>query len=115
MVAQKEKTNLDAIHHVAISVQDIKAAVAWYTRQFKCEVDYQDETWAYLNFENIRLALVVAHQHPAHVAFAVKNAEQYGKLRTHRDGIRSVYVKDPGGNTVELVDSDSLTAAKDEL
>jgi len=114
LVAPKGKSRFDTIHHVAVTVPDIKAAVEWYTRQFKCEVDYQDETWAYLNFDNIRLALVVAHQHPAHVAFAVSNAEQYGKLRSHRDGTRSVYVKDPAGNTVELLDSNSLVTTKDE-
>ena len=112
MVIGKEKTDLDAIDHVAISVTDIKAAVAWYTKQFKCTVDYQDESWAFLKFDNIRLALVIPSQHPAHLAFKVTDAEQYGALKTHRDGSRSVYVKDPAGNAVELLDRNSTTYDK---
>jgi catechol 2,3-dioxygenase-like lactoylglutathione lyase family enzyme len=110
LVSEKEKNSLDAIDHIAISVEDIDKAINWYSQQFKCVVEYQDDTWAYLKFENIRLALVVPGQHPAHVAFAVDNAEQYGELKTHRDGTRSVYVWDPAGNTVELVDSNSTSA-----
>ncbi|PWU02761.1 MAG: VOC family protein [Candidatus Melainabacteria bacterium] len=111
MTTGKEKS-LDAIDHVAISVNDIGAAVAWYTKQFSCTVDYQDESWAFLNFDNIRLALVIPSQHPAHLAFKVSDAEQYGPLETHRDGSRSVYVKDPAGNAVELLDRHSMTADK---
>lgn len=115
MVISKEKTALDAIDHVAIPVQDIAATVAWYTKTFKCTVDYQDETWAYLKFDNIGLALVIPSQHPAHLAFKIDGAEQYGQLKTHRDGTRSVYVKDPAGNAVELVERDPTTADKVHL
>jgi catechol 2,3-dioxygenase-like lactoylglutathione lyase family enzyme len=111
MTTGKEES-LDAIDHVAVSVTDIKAAVAWYSKQFRCTVEYQDETWAFLKFNNIRLALVIPSQHPAHLAFKVSDAEQYGQLETHRDGTRSVYVKDPAGNAVELVDRKSMTANK---
>lgn len=114
MVAGKDKTSLDAIDHVAISVKDIGVAVKWYTQEFNCAVDYQDETWAYLRFENIRLALVIPGQHPPHIALAVGNAGQYGQLKTHRDGTKSVYVKDPAGNTVELVECESPVANKSD-
>lgn len=97
---------LDAIDHIAITVNSIKETVDWYRENFKCTVSYQDETWAYLEFANIRLALVVASQHPSHISFAVENAAKYGVLTTHRDGTRSVYIHDPAGNTVEMVDKE---------
>jgi len=98
------KSSLDEIDHIAITVKNIKEAVNWYCEHFKCNVNYQDETWAYLDFSNIRLALVIASQHPSHIAFSVENASKYGVLTTHRDGTKSVYVTDPAGNAVEMVD-----------
>jgi catechol 2,3-dioxygenase-like lactoylglutathione lyase family enzyme len=99
---------LDAIHHVAVSVKDIPRAVAWYTGHFNCRVTYQDDTWAMLDFKNIQLALVIPSQHPAHIAVPRGDAEKFGALVTHRDGIRSVYIKDPEGNSIEILDPDSL-------
>ena len=103
---------LDVIDHVAIAVEDISAAVSWYTEKFNCSVEYQDNTWAYLKFQNIHMALVSPTQHRSHVGFAVDNAEQYGPLTTHRDGTRSLYVTDPAGNAVELMDKNSLDASQ---
>ncbi|MDZ7638900.1 MAG: VOC family protein [Bryobacterales bacterium] len=99
---------LDPLHHVAISVKNIAASVTWYTETFRCTVSYQDETWALLQFANMQLALVIAEQHPPHLAVARTDAEQFGKLSTHRDGTRSCYVEDPAGNAVEIMDAASL-------
>jgi len=93
----------DRIDHIAISVEDIKQAVEWYTANFNCKIKYQDETWAYLGFNNINLALVIPGQHPSHLAFIREDAEKYGSLKTHRDGTRSCYVKDPTGNSIEIM------------
>ncbi len=98
---------LHAIDHIAIQVDNIKKAIEWYTKQFKCIVEYQDDSWAYIKFANIHLALVVPSQHPSHLAFKVENAAKYGALRTHRDGTQSIYVGDPAGNTIEFVESSS--------
>jgi len=94
---------MDSIDHVAIPVKDVAATVAWYKRTFSCEVEYQDETWAYLKFGNIKLALVVEHQHPPHLAFVSPHAANFGELKSHRDGTKSVYVTDPAGNPVEIM------------
>jgi catechol 2,3-dioxygenase-like lactoylglutathione lyase family enzyme len=102
------KPKLAAIDHIAIPVTDVDASVKWYTSQFNCTIDYQDDTWAFLKFDNIKLALVVTHQHPPHVAFVSPNADSYGKLKTHRDGTRSIYIKDPAGNSVEILAEDSV-------
>ncbi len=106
MIQTTPATRLDTIHHVAISVNDIKAAVDWYTRTFHCVVSYQDDTWAFLEFANLKLALVIPSQHPAHLAFVSPEAEKFGVLKPHRDGTRSCYVTDPAGNSVEIMAQD---------
>jgi catechol 2,3-dioxygenase-like lactoylglutathione lyase family enzyme len=97
---------LDRIDHIAVSVRDIAQAVAWYKKTFRCTVSYQDETWAFLDFENTKLALVIPEQHPPHFAFTHLDAASFGPLKTHRDGTRSTYVKDPAGNSVEIMAAD---------
>ena len=98
--------NLDRIEHVAIAVADVPSAVEWYTANFRCAVAYQDATWALLDFDNLKLALVIPEQHPPHVAFASPRAEKFGELTTRRDGTRSIYVRDPSGNSVEIMAAD---------
>ena len=99
---------LDTIHHIAISVDDVAAAVDWYRDTFRCEVQYHDDTWAMLKFANISLALVTPGQHPPHLGFVTASAESHGELTTHRDGTRSLYINDPSGNAVELLDPNSM-------
>lgn len=94
---------LDAMHHVAIAVDDVAAAVNWYQDRFRCEVAYQDPTWALLQFANMQLALVIPNQHPPHIAFEHPQAERFGPLKAHRDGTRSTYVADSAGNPVEIL------------
>lgn len=98
--------SLDAVHHLAISVDDIGKAVDWYTTQFRCRISYQDATWALLDFSNMKLALVIPSQHPPHLAFESPEAEKFGVLKPHRDGTRSVYVTDPAGNSIEVMAKD---------
>lgn len=97
---------LDSIHHVAVSVEDVAASVQWYTEKFHCRVTYQDETWALLQFANASLALVIPDQHPPHLGFESPDAEQFGPLKLHRDGTRSIYIHDPSGNSVEVLARD---------
>lgn len=97
---------LDTIHHIAIPVRDIAEAVTWYTKHLQCKISYQDATWALLDFANTKLALVIPSQHPMHIGFVIPDAEQYGTLKTHRDGTRSCYIADPSGNAVEMLAQD---------
>ena len=99
----KNPESLDVVHHVAIQVQDVGQAANWYRENFRCETLYEDATWAFLAFANTRLALVVPGQHPPHVCFEHQNPEIFGELTTHRDGTRTIYVKDPDGNAIELI------------
>ena len=104
-----KENRLDTLHHAAIRVRDVKKTVQWYTERFHCEVEYQDATWAMLAFDNVRLAFVIAEQHPPHIAI-VGDPEAFGEAKTHRDGTTSVYVKDPNGNNIEVMAPASETA-----
>src|SRR5450432_1101824 len=102
--------SLDSIDHVAIPVANVAETVDWYRKTFQCTVRYQDETWALLGFANMSLALVIPEQHPAHIGLVSDEAERFGELKTHRDGTRSCYVSDPGGNAVEVLARASMPA-----
>jgi hypothetical protein len=64
---------------------------------------YQDDTWGLVQFSNIKLALVIPSQHPPHLGFVTPKAADFGALKPHRDGTRSVYITDPAGNSLELL------------
>ena len=92
------------IDHIAINVKDIEKSVKWYMDNIGGRILYQDDTWAFIKFENIKMAFVKKGTHPAHFAFEVENFEGIeGKVGTHRDGSKSVYKKDPWGNIYELI------------
>ena len=88
------------IDHIALQVNKPDEAARWYCDNLGAKMIYADETWAFIQFENIKLAFVVPHQHPVHIAFEDKSLKS-GKL--HRDGSRSIYKKDPFGNFYELI------------
>ena len=91
---------MESIDHIAIVVTNINHAVNWYTKNRDCEVIYQNESWADLLFENIKLALVLPHEHPAHIAFVDDSIENGTK---HRDGSESIYEHDTFGNIIERI------------
>ena len=91
---------MESIDHIAIVVTNINHAVNWYIENRDCEVIYQNESWADLQFENIKLALVLPHEHPAHIAFVDDSIENGTK---HRDGSESVYDHDTFGNIIEKI------------
>ena len=88
------------LDHVALQVENPKEAAEWYRDNFEAEILYADDTWSFVQFENVKLAFVVPSQHPAHIAFEKPDLE-IGKL--HRDGSKSIYKKDPFGNFYELI------------
>jgi hypothetical protein len=108
MASPNAVSQLDAIDHVAVPVREIGPVVDWYRSTFNCEVTYQDETWAFLKFANMSLALVVPEQHPPHIGMVSEEAEKFGRLEPHRDGTRSIYITDPAGNSVEVLAADSM-------
>jgi catechol 2,3-dioxygenase-like lactoylglutathione lyase family enzyme len=100
---QEQHIKLDALHHVAIQVENIARALKWYSENFNAEIVYLDDTWAMLRFENIYLALVIPGQHPPHIAIEHEGAESFGTLIRHRDGTESIYINESEGNTLELM------------
>ncbi|MGH2840359.1 MAG: VOC family protein [Solirubrobacteraceae bacterium] len=97
--------------HVALQVPDIAEALAWWQEKVPAAtVLYQDETWGLLEAGAVKLAFVMADEHPNHIAFKV-SAEELDRraaaggaeIAEHRDGSRSFYTAGPGGHRVELV------------
>jgi catechol 2,3-dioxygenase-like lactoylglutathione lyase family enzyme len=102
MANVQTQAKLDTMHHVAVAVSNVKETVDWYTNRFDCKVGYQDESWALVEFANIRLAFVLSEQHPPHFAL-LGDPAAHGEPKKHRDGTRSVYLKDPSGNNIEIL------------
>ena len=91
--------------HIALNSSNIKSSVEWYSRNMGCEVEYADETWAMLNCNGTKIALVTKGSHPPHVAFRMSSSIQIpcdeDKIRVHRDGSSYYYGSDPDGNIIE--------------
>tara|TARA_B100000676_G_C17783351_1_gene683101 strand:+ start:444 stop:749 length:306 start_codon:yes stop_codon:yes gene_type:complete len=96
------------IDHIAIETNNVQNSVKWYKNNFKCELKYQDETWAMLKFDNISIALVTPGEHPPHFAIVVDKTISSDKgFKVHRDGIGFKYVQDPDRNYIEFIDQKS--------
>ena len=86
------------IDHIGIQVNNISESVDYY-KEYGSEVIHQDDTWAFLQFDNIRLALVLEDEHPYHIAFE----SEYVDGKRHRVGSVSKYIEDPSGNKIEII------------
>ena len=94
---------MNKIHHIALQFDNVKSALGWNQKQFDIDVIYQVATWAMLKFENISLAVVIAGQHPPHLAVQYEDAEKYGDLTPHHDGAASIYIDEPFGYVIEII------------
>ena len=56
---------LENIDHIAIQVKNIKKSVKWYTDNYNCKVIFSDDTWGFLQFENIKLAFCLLYTSPS--------------------------------------------------
>ncbi len=92
-----------SIDHIAITVNNIKEAVEWYRDNFDVELIYIDDTWAFIQFDNIKMAFVKKGMHPGHFAIEVSSFKPTDKVKKHRDDSISTYKKDPWGNIYELI------------
>ena len=72
------------IDHIALQVENPKEAAEWYRDEFEVEILYADETWSFVQMENIKLAFVVKSQHPEHIAFEVDGFEEGDYVKEHR-------------------------------
>ncbi len=112
--------------HVAICVQDIDQAVAFY-RNLGMEVAWHDKDWAYVKAGEDGLALLSPNYEQAgpHFGFVFSDRaevdEAYDRLKAagvyvtdmheHRDGTASFYGKDPDGNWFEYLYEPAPVAA----
>lgn len=112
------------IRHVALRVRDIEKAIAFWVEAFGYRLEWRpDPDNAYLTHGDDNLALHrVAVVEPAgaldHVGFVVERPEDVDAWaarlaslgigmdappRTHRDGARSFYTRDPEGNSIQVL------------
>lgn len=94
---------LDPLDHVAIAVDDLDRAIAWYQSSFKCELLFKERQQAVLRFANLNLQLVLPSLQQPHVAFRRSDAATLGALREQIGGAQSTFIADPTGNIVEIV------------
>lgn len=100
---KNSRSDLGSIDHIAIQSDAPIALAKWYEAEFGAEILYLDDTWGFLQFDNIKLAIVHPKQHPAHIAFEVESFSEEDTIKKHRDGSESAYKKDPSGNIYELI------------
>ena len=91
------------IDHIALQVENPQSTAQWYCDNYGARMLYVDATWAFIEFDNIKMAFVVPEQHPQHFAFLVDSFEDGESVNEHRDGSISVYKQDPWGNSFELI------------
>jgi catechol-2,3-dioxygenase len=92
------------IDHIALVVDEPKLAAKWYEFNFNAEILYLMRHGPSLSLRTLKWLLSKKAMHPVHFAFEVDNFDDIeGKVKTHRDGSRSVYKSDPWGNIYELI------------
>jgi catechol 2,3-dioxygenase-like lactoylglutathione lyase family enzyme len=115
------------LHHLALQVEDLAACERFYTELLGMRVEWRpDADDVYLSSGTDNLALHRASapftapetQHLDHLGFILARPEdvdawhaflhQHGvpikaPPRTHRDGARSFYCRDPDGNVVQFI------------
>lgn len=91
------------LDHVALQVEDPVLAANWYKERFNADVLYCDDSWSFVQLDNIKLAFVIKTQHPPHIAFEVDEFRPLDKVKQHRDGSSSIYKRDPWGNIIEYI------------
>jgi catechol 2,3-dioxygenase-like lactoylglutathione lyase family enzyme len=123
----KRPTRIPGLHHVALNVKDLESCERFYTELLGMRVEWRpDVDNVYLTGGSDNLALHRAAPGPEpgpaqrldHIGFVVADTrevdEWFAFLRskgvtilkepkTHRDGARSFYCRDPDGNTVQMI------------
>jgi len=123
------------LHHVALMVEDVAACEHFYCDLLGMAVEWRpDADNVYLTSGNDNLALhradaaaaPMAQQRLDHIGFILENEQAVDDWhaylsshqveivkapKTHRDGARSFYCKDPAGTTVQLIFHPPLKAS----
>ena len=95
------------VDHIAILVDDLRAAEEWYISNLKAQVSFRDKKYVRIQLNNTNIALIDKKHYPhAHVGLLVEDIKMLPKEGTrveHRDGTIGVYVEDPFGNYLEYI------------
>ncbi len=113
------------MRHVALFVEDLAACEYFYVMLLGMQVEWRpdpDNVYLTSGGDNLPLHRFKADysgpQHLDHIGFILNSPEEVDKWfdflqcngvvmktnpRTHRDGARSFYCLDPGGNTVQMI------------
>lgn len=115
------------MRHIALNVFEVSTCVDFYTKVMGMTIEWQpDEDNVYLTSGNDNLAIhrvekterQRASQRLDHIGFFVQTAKEVdqwhdflienhvtivAKPKTHRDGARSLYCKDPDGTVVQII------------
>jgi len=99
---------LAKIDHIAVLVDDLEVAEAFYTQNLQGKVTFRDKFYIRIALNNTNLALIDRnHYDYAHFAVLVEDKNDLpvdaGEVVKHRDGTIGVYVKDPFGNYLEYI------------
>ena len=100
---------VSVLDHIALVVDDLEEAAAWYTEHCGGEVTHKQDTYYRLQLENTCIALLLSSHAPnrPHTAVLVECLEdlpkEKGQYVQHRDGTHGVYVTDPWGNHLEYI------------
>ena len=98
--------------HLALCVDDVSRTVNALARfSNRVSVEYADATWAMLDVEGRKLALVTRGDHPSHAALRVESIDELAALaskymaeiKTHRDGSQYFYVSLKKGYALEFI------------
>ena len=96
------------VDHIALLVDDLEKAEAWYVEHLDAEVEFRDEYYIRLRLENTCVALIDKAKYPKeHIGILIEDIKdlplEKGEMVKHRDGTIGVYVKDPFGNYLEYI------------
>ena len=96
------------VDHIAVLVDDLEIAEAWYCDHLVAKVTFRDEKYIRLQINNTNIALIdKKHYAHAHFGILVENVcdlpVEKGEVVKHRDGTTGVYVKAPFGNYLEYI------------
>ena len=121
-----KRPEMNGMHHVALQVRKYEETRSFYVDQIGLKIEWEpDSNNVYLTSGTDNLALhrakediVESAQTLDHIGFTLEKKEQvdewYAYLkdlqteivnppRTHRDGARSLYFKDPEGTLVQII------------
>ena len=77
---------MSKIESVSIAVSNIKRSIQWYKENFKCELISESKISASLQFENIKLVLLLPIEEPPHLTIETSDLGTHVNGQLEHDG-----------------------------